>query len=94
MHDGKLLSLRRQPKDHGKQADVTTETCGPDILMLSATAFRDLCATDEIYHVFCLTLGECHGLLGATTGGHHLEETVMVSYYFVECWTYKQEQQQ
>ena len=83
------------PSDASRKiTDVIAETGGPDILMLSATAFRDLCATDEIPYAFCLTLGECYGLLEATTGGHRLEEKVMVSYYFPGCWTYKQQQQQ
>jgi hypothetical protein len=68
---GRLLSLqRRQPQlnRHGKEVSPT-ET-GPDIQTLSATAFRDLCASDEVSHTFSLSLGECIGLLGATTGGH------------------------
>jgi hypothetical protein len=66
---GKLLSLqRRQPNNHGKE--VSPSETGPDIQTLSATAFRDLCASDEVSHTFSLSLGECIGLLGATTGGH------------------------
>jgi hypothetical protein len=67
---GKLLSLQRrqpQPNNHGKEASSET---GPDIQTLSATAFRDLCSSDEVSHTFSLTLGECIGLLGATTRGH------------------------
>jgi hypothetical protein len=67
---GKLLSLQRrqpQPNSHGKE--VSNET-RPDIQTLSATAFEDLCSSDEVSDTFNLTLGECKGLLGATTGGH------------------------
>ena len=31
--------------------------------MLFAMAFIDLCVINEFSYVFCLTLGECHGLL-------------------------------
>jgi hypothetical protein len=68
---GKLLSLQRrqpQPNNHGKEV-LPTET-GPDIQTLSATAFEDLCSSDEVSHTFSLTLGECNRLLRATTGGH------------------------
>jgi hypothetical protein len=67
---GKLLSLQPcpEPKIHG---EVTSTEGRPDIQMLSATAFRDLCATSEVSDAFCLTLSECQGLLGAT-GGHPL----------------------
>jgi hypothetical protein len=71
---GKLLSLQRrqpQPNSHGKEVSPT-ET-GPDIQTLSATAFEDLCSSDEVSDTFSLTLGECIGLLGATTGGHKSE---------------------
>jgi hypothetical protein len=71
---GKLLSLRRrqpQPNSHGKVVSPT-ET-GPDIQTLSATAFEDLCSSDEVSDTFSLTLGECTGLLGATTEGHKSE---------------------
>jgi hypothetical protein len=65
---GRLLSLQRrqpQPNRHGKEVSPT-ET-GPDIQTLSATAFEDLCSSDEVSDTF--TLGECIGLLGATTEG-------------------------
>jgi hypothetical protein len=65
---GRLLSLQRrqpQPNRHGKEVSPT-ET-GPDIQTLSATAFEDLRSSDEVSDTF--TLGECIGLLGATTGG-------------------------
>jgi len=64
---GRLLSLRAKC-----QPDITGEASisGPDIQTLSATAFGDLCASDTVSHAFCLTLGECQGLLGATSGGH------------------------
>jgi hypothetical protein len=62
---GKLLSLRCK-SSHGEEART-----GPDIQMLSATAFGDLCASDEVSGAFSLTLGECGGLLGATLGSHH-----------------------
>jgi hypothetical protein len=71
---GKLLSLQRrqpQPNSHGKEVSPT-ET-GPDIQTLSATAFEDLCFSDEVSDTFSLTLGECTGLLGATTEGHKSE---------------------
>jgi hypothetical protein len=71
---GKLLSLQRrqpQPNNHGKEV-LPTET-GPDIQTLSATAFEDLCSSDEVSDTFSLTLGECTGLLGATTEGHKSE---------------------
>jgi hypothetical protein len=71
---GKLLSLQRhqpQPNSHGKEVSPT-ET-GPDIQTLSATAFEDLCSSDEVSDTFSLTLGECTGLLGATTEGHKSE---------------------
>jgi hypothetical protein len=44
---GKLLSLRRQPKskEHGKEASTESRA---DIQTLSASAFGDLCATDEV----------------------------------------------
>jgi hypothetical protein len=70
---GKLLSLQRrqpQPNSHGKEASSET---GPDIQTLSATAFEDLCSSDEVSDTFSLTLGECIGLLGATTEGHKSE---------------------
>ena len=61
---GRLLSLRA---DRQLGASVS----GPDILTLSATAFGDLCNSDEVAAAFCLTLGECpKGLLGATFGSH------------------------
>jgi hypothetical protein len=70
---GKLLSLqRRQPNRHGKEVSPT-ET-GPDIQTLSATAFEDLCSSDEVSDAFSITLGECIGLLGATAGGHDSSE--------------------
>jgi hypothetical protein len=66
---GKLLSLQsRQPNNHGKEVSPT-ET-GPDIQTLSATAFEDLCSLDQVSDTFSLTLDECKGLVGATTGGH------------------------
>jgi hypothetical protein len=64
----KLLSPRKrqpQPNEHGREASSET---GPGIQMLSATAFRDLCSSDEVSHTFSLTLDERIGLLGATTG--------------------------
>jgi hypothetical protein len=67
--EGKLLSLRRQPTkphSHGKEARA-----GPDVQMLSATAFGDLCASDEVSGAFSLTLGECGGMLGATVESHY-----------------------
>jgi hypothetical protein len=67
--EGKLLSLRRQPtKPHsyGKEARA-----GPDVQILSATAFGDLCASDEVSGAFSLTLGECGGMLGATVESHY-----------------------
>jgi hypothetical protein len=66
--EGKLLSLRRQPTkphSHGKEARA-----GPDVQMLSATAFRDLCASDEVSGAFSLTFGECGGMLEATVRSH------------------------
>jgi hypothetical protein len=66
--EGKLLSLQRQPTkrhSHGKEA-----WAGPDVQMLSATAFGDLCASDEVSGAFSLTLGECGGMLGATVRSH------------------------
>jgi hypothetical protein len=72
---GRLLSLQRrqpQPNRHGKEVSPT-ET-GPDIQTLSATAFEDLCSSDEVSDTFSLTLGECKGLLGATAGGHDSSE--------------------
>jgi hypothetical protein len=51
---GKLLSLqRRQPNNHGKEVSPT-ET-GPDIQTLSATAFEDLCSSDEVSDTFSLS---------------------------------------
>jgi hypothetical protein len=75
---GKLLSLQRrqpQPNNHGKK--VSPRETVPDIQTLSATAFRDLCSSDELSHTFSLTLGECNGLLGATTGGHVPSELLL-----------------
>jgi hypothetical protein len=49
---GKLLSLQRrqpQPNNHGKEV-IPTDT-GPDIQTLSATAFEDLCFSDEISYL-------------------------------------------
>jgi hypothetical protein len=72
---GKLLSLRRrqpQPNNHGKEV-LPTET-EPDIQTLSATAFADLCSSDEVSDTFSLSLGECNALLGATTGTHNSSE--------------------
>jgi hypothetical protein len=69
--EGKLLSLRRQPTkphSHGKEARA-----GPDVQMLLDTAFRDLCASDEVSGAFSLTLGECGGMLGATVESHYNE---------------------
>jgi hypothetical protein len=46
---GRLLSLqRRQPQlnRHGKEVSPTKT--GPDIQTLSATAFEDLCSSDEV----------------------------------------------
>ena len=60
---GRLLSLRA---DRQLGASVS----GPDIQTLSATAFGDFCDSDEVADAFCLTLGECKGLLGATFGSH------------------------
>jgi hypothetical protein len=74
----KLLSLQRrqpQPDNHGKE--VSPRETRPDIQTLSATAFRDLCSSDEVSHRFSLTLGECNGLLGATTGGHVSSELLL-----------------
>jgi hypothetical protein len=70
----KLLSLQRcqsQPNSHSK--DASSET-GPDIQKLSAMAFEDLCSSDVVLDTFSLTLGECIGLLGATTGDHDSSE--------------------
>jgi hypothetical protein len=75
---GKLLSLqRRQPQadNHGKE--VSPRETGPVIQTLSATAFRDLCSSDEVSHTFSLTLGKCNELLGATTGGHVSSELLL-----------------
>jgi hypothetical protein len=75
---GKLLSLQRrqpQPDNHGKE--VSPRETGPDIQTLLATAFRDLCSSDEVSHTFSLTLGECNELLGATTGGHVASELLL-----------------
>jgi hypothetical protein len=75
---GKLLSLQRhqpQPDNHCKE--VSPRETGPDIQTLSATAFRDLCSSDEVSHTFSLTLGECNELLGATTGGHVSSELLL-----------------
>jgi hypothetical protein len=62
---GKLLS----PKGAASAEQPRQNETGPDIQTISATAFRDLCSSDEVSHTFSLTLGECIGLLGATTGG-------------------------
>jgi hypothetical protein len=71
---GKLLSLqRRQPQPNSYGKEVSPTETGPDIQTLSATAFEDLCSSDEVSDTFSLTLGECTGLLGATTGGHKSE---------------------
>jgi hypothetical protein len=75
---GKLLSLQRrqpQPDNHGKE--VSPCETRPDIQSLSATAFRDLCSSDEVSHIFSLTLGECNELLGATTVGHVSSERLL-----------------
>jgi hypothetical protein len=72
---GRLLSLQRrqpQPNNHGKEV-LPTET-GPDIQTLSATAFEDLCSSDEVSDTFSLSLGEWNALLGATTGTHNSSE--------------------
>jgi hypothetical protein len=86
---GKLLSLRRQPKpkEHGSGASTEVTT---DIQTLSGTAFRDLCATDEVSDAFSLTLGECIGLLGATTGAHPRDGELRLP----GSWTREQEQRQ
>jgi hypothetical protein len=68
---GKLLSLQRrqpQPNNHCKEV-LPTET-GPHIQTLSATAFEDLCSSDEVSNTFSLSSGECNALPGATTGTH------------------------
>jgi hypothetical protein len=72
---GKLLSLQRrlpQLNNHGKEV-LPTET-GPDIQTLSATAFEDLCSSDEVSDTFSLSLGECNALLGVPMGTHDSSE--------------------
>jgi len=41
----------------------------PDIQMLGATAFDDLLASEQVVGIFCLRVGDCTGLLGATVEG-------------------------
>jgi hypothetical protein len=67
--EGKLLSLRRQPTKPNDPGNLEARA-GPDVQMLSATAFGDLCASDEVSGAFSLTLGECGGMLGATVRSH------------------------
>jgi hypothetical protein len=65
----RLLSLqRRQPQPNRHSKEVSPTETVPDIQTLSATAFEDLCSLDIISDTFAL--GECIGLLGATTRGH------------------------
>jgi hypothetical protein len=67
--EGKLLSLRRQPTKPNDPGNLKARF-GPDVQMLSATAFGDLCASDEVSGAFSLTLGEWGGMLGATVRSH------------------------
>jgi hypothetical protein len=68
--EGKLLSLQRQPTKPNNHGNLEARA-GPDVQKLSATAFGDLCASDEVSGAFNLTLGECRGMLGATVRSHY-----------------------
>jgi hypothetical protein len=50
---GKLLSLQRREPNNQSKAVSPTET-RPDIQTLSATAFDDLCSSDELSDTFTL----------------------------------------
>jgi hypothetical protein len=70
MGSGQTALPPKAPASAEQPRQEASNETGPDIQTLSATAFEDLCSSDEVSDTFNLTLGECKGLLGATTGGH------------------------
>jgi len=74
----------------GKQRECGEDSPTPYIEILRATALDDLLARDETIKIFMLQIGECSGLLGATTKVTTLEDAVGIESINPKCWTREQ----
>jgi hypothetical protein len=79
------------PADIDGHSRESGEDCPtPDIVILGATTFDDLLASDETIETFAIPIGECSGLLGATMEVTTLDNPREIETINPKRWTSKQ----